>query len=181
MKKDWDNFANRIITMDRKMKPELIFRRATTDDAFGISSLVRDAFLTNVAPYNNEKGSLFFVRVQNPSYFQKKISEWPSVFVAEKDRTIIGVIAMSDRISSFWVLHDYQKQGIGKKLFSIAICDWVKKTGKQSITVNSSPNAVEIYSKLGFYQYGEEKLENDIRSFTMRAEIKDIFSKLSLV
>jgi GNAT superfamily N-acetyltransferase len=154
----------------------IVIRRAVADDAYGISSAIRDAFLTNVGPVNPDAGTLFFVTVQNPKYYKKKIPECISMFVAEKDNIIVGVIGIKGGLAPFFIIPDFQRQGIGKKLFSIALRDWVEKTNNTILTLKSSPNAIDFYKKLGFDSNGEEYIENDIRCIPMQAQVSHLLS-----
>ena len=67
-------------------------------------------------------------------------------------------------ICMLFVDKEYHKKGIGKKLVEIAInicksCNNELKT----VTVNSSPYAVEFYHKIGFKDIENEKIEDGIR------------------
>lgn len=75
---------------------------------------------------------------------------------------IVGMLATrceGTHVSLFFVDGTYHKQGIGKKLFSLACAD--NKTGK--FTVNSSPYALEVYHHLGFSDTNKEQLQDGIR------------------
>ena len=97
---------------------EIKIRKAVVEDAFMISSVIRDSYISNVAEFNSEKGSYFFVRVQSPKYYKKKIQDFRTLFVAEKNNSIIGVIGIHERLFTFFILDEYQKIGLGKKIVS---------------------------------------------------------------
>lgn len=68
-----------------------------------------------------------------------------------------------DHISLFFVLKEFQRKGIGKELLHISTEICLKdKPNLSQITVNSSPNAIRIYEKLGFAKVGPEQLVNGI-------------------
>ncbi|WP_343596485.1 GNAT family N-acetyltransferase [Acinetobacter sp.] len=72
-------------------------------------------------------------------------------FVAEKEQTIVGVIAYRQpaHLLHFFVEEKYQHQGIGRKLW-----DFVEKQVTQqhvdTFTVNSSCSAQAVYARFGF-------------------------------
>ena len=85
---------------------------------------------------------------------------------------LAGVIASRDvsHIALFFVERDFQGLGLGRDLFDFFLCALPQE--REEITVNSSPYAVKIYEKLGFYATDVEKENNGIRYIPMRYEIK---------
>ncbi|NMC56609.1 MAG: GNAT family N-acetyltransferase [Eubacteriaceae bacterium] len=77
---------------------------------------------------------------------------------------LTGVIAIlgEGHISLLFVKKEYHRRGIARNLF-----DTVKKICKgkniDSISVNSSPYATEVYHHLGFIDKGQEQTINGIR------------------
>ena len=80
----------------------------------------------------------------------------------------------TNHISIFFVKSKYQGKGIGKNLLKrcISMCKRNNKDLKK-ITVHSSPNAVEIYKKLGFTKIGKGMVQemNGIRFVGMKIVI----------
>jgi len=73
-------------------------------------------------------------------------------------------------IALFFVRKEYQRRGIARALF--AVVEQYCRNGKQnSITVNSSPYAVEIYHRFGFKDTGSETVTNGIRFTPMKYDI----------
>jgi GNAT superfamily N-acetyltransferase len=62
----------------------------------------------------------------------------------------------------------HQRKGIARELLkrSIEICR-KRKSDIQRVTVNSSPNAVTAYQKIGFKDIEDEKVVNGIRFIPM--------------
>lgn len=156
------------------MAQGITIRKAVPEDAEGVCRVVHEAFVADVAPENSKEGVEFFLRVQNPAYFTKKIPAFVSAYVAEKAGEIIGVIAIGKKLSTFFILPEHQRSGVGKRLLSIAVTDWAAKTSEVILSVNSSPNAVEAYEKMGFVRVGKEDLANNVRFLPMRADVKDL-------
>ena len=79
---------------------------------------------------------------------------------------LVGVAATKSEgghISLFFVDKNYHRQGLGRQLFETILNNCISET----ITVNSSPYAVEIYKKLKFTVISEEKTRNGIRFIPM--------------
>lgn len=156
------------------MVQDIIIRQAVPEDAEGVCRVVREAFIANVAPENSREGAEFFLRVQSAAYFGGKIPEFISAYVAEKSGEIIGVIAIGRKLSTFFILPEHQRSGLGKRLLSIAVADWAAKTSEAVLLVNSSPNALEACKKMGFVPAGKEDLANNVRFFPMQADVKSL-------
>ena len=101
-----------------------------------------------------------FQRFEAPEYAPEGIAEFRS-FLSDKDalgrmvfygafreELLMGVLAVRNlhHISLFFVKEEYHRQGVGKALFETMRRDHAG----QCITVNASPDAVEIYRRLGF-------------------------------
>ena len=88
-----------------------------------------------------------------PSLFLQRIKANYFVIIAKSQEKIAGIIEVRNykHLSLLFVLREFQLKGISKELLrrSIEIC-LINKPNLQQITVNSSPNAVNIYEKLGF-------------------------------
>ena len=80
-------------------------------------------------------------------------------FIGER---LVGTLAIREggtHISLFFVDPDWHCRGVGKVLFQRFLADSAPGT----VTVNSSPYAVEIYSRLGFRPVGPERVDDGIR------------------
>lgn len=85
---------------------------------------------------------------------------------------LVGIIATrnnGNHITLFFVDKNYHRKGIGHQLFELVKAD--NTTG--TLTVNSSPYAVEVYKHLGFTPTGPEELKDGIRSTPMEFKIAD--------
>ena len=87
---------------------------------------------------------------------------------------LTGVIAIRDtnHISMLFVKKEYQRKGIAKKLFQTLVEYCKTNESIKSITVNSSPYALEIYHHLGFKDTNAEQTVDGIRFTSMKYVIK---------
>ncbi|WHY03126.1 GNAT family N-acetyltransferase [Neobacillus sp. DY30] len=112
--------------------------------------------------------------------FKKFITYDSMIKLVEKEEIIFwgcrvnleltGVIATKggNHICLFFVDKEYHRQGTGKRLFHKVLEECVRKNSRNSITVNSSPYAIEVYHRLGFVNLDQEQIVNGLRFTPMR-------------
>lgn len=136
----------------------MVIKRFVPSELKPAIDLVWSVFLEFEAPDYSEEGvNAFYESIQDPSFI-----EMLTFYCAYEDDNLIGVLATRHsgcHISLFFVKASYQRKGVGRKLFEAAL----KENTSGTLTVNSSPYAVDIYHKLGFVDAGREKTENGIR------------------
>ena len=83
--------------------------------------------------------------------------------VIKKDNKIIGMIAYTKEghIALLFIDKEYHKKSLGTKLIEKAK-QYYRNKGIESITVNSSPYAIEFYHKLKFIDTSKEQTVNGI-------------------
>jgi GNAT superfamily N-acetyltransferase len=120
--------------------------------------LVLDVFMQYEAPDYAAEGIDTFVNFLHDES-QIDALEMLGAFDGEK---IVGVIATrgnGSHISLFFVDGALHRQGIGRQLFA----EVLRRSPAQTISVNSSPFAVEAYRRLGFTPTGSEQVRDGIR------------------
>ncbi len=129
-------------------------------------SLVWDVFLEFEAPDYSENGiTEFYKSIHNEAYLQQLC-----VYGAYLNDILAGVTATrkgGTHIALFFVDGKYHRQGIGRKLFEEA----KSNCNSEKMTVHSSPYAVPIYEKLGFYRTDPEQVVNGIRFTPMELRL----------
>lgn len=119
-------------------------------------NLVWDVFMEFEAPEYAPEGIHEFRRFLDSKAELDKLCWW-GAFDAEG---LAGVLAMrGTHISLFFVRKNVQRQGVGKALFQHMAASMAAAV----YTVNSSPFAVAVYSRLGFVPTEEEQITNGIR------------------
>jgi len=120
-----------------------------------------------------------FQEFEAPEYSQEGINEFKRtidgqaenmtlvIYGAYEKEQLLGVIATRNEgshIALFFVKKEYHGQGIGRRLFVhiLPLCE------SSSLTVNSSPYAVNTYRRLGFVDMDTEQLTNGIRYVPMK-------------
>ena len=114
--------------------------------------------------YPEEGKAAFYSAIHSKDYLRML-----TAYGAFDNDTIIGVIATRNEgshIALFFVDGEYQRQGIGRKLFEKCLED----NNNPLITVHSSEYAADVYKKLGFSQTEEIREDSGIRYIPMMLE-----------
>lgn len=122
--------------------------------------LVWRVFSEFEAPEYSEKGIATFREFIELDAMKNRMAKGEiDLWYSEEDGVITGVIAMRkpSHISLLFVDKQHHNKGIAKGLVAAAT------SGHTTVTVHSSPYAVEIYKKLGFVPTDCEQLEDGIR------------------
>lgn len=129
--------------------------------------LVWKVFQEYEAPEYPEQGvKSFYESIHAPQYVEQL-----KLYGAFDSNKLIGVLATrnnGNHIALFFILSEYHRKGIGRKLFERVCGDNISGT----LTVNSSPYAVEIYRKLGFKEMSSEQIEDGIRYTPMQCKLR---------
>lgn len=129
--------------------------------------LIRRTFLRFEAPDYVEEGvNTFLAFLDDPEQMKQLI-----MFGAFVKNELVGVIAVNldfNHICLFFVEENFQRQGIGRKLWEHVL----SLSHAITITVNSSPYAVDVYHRLGFCDLDKEQLTDGMRYTPMRFNLK---------
>lgn len=81
---------------------------------------------------------------------REKYKKTPIAFVAEIDNKVVGFVrGKKDKMTNLFVLKEYHKRGIARKLFEKFEKE-NKKLGSDIIRIKASLYAVPFYQKMGF-------------------------------
>jgi len=91
--------------------------------------------------------------------------------VAASDKTLVGVLAISDssHVKYFFVHPVFQKLGVGKQLWQFALDGGLLRN---TVTVRSSLFAVAAYARLGFKAMAPPQVFKGMHYQTMEANLK---------
>ena len=136
----------------------------------GVIDLVSKVFNEFVAPLYSQEGVSEFMKYAYVDELAERIKAGNFVLSAKSGNDIIGVIEVrgNNHIALLFVKKSHQRKGIGKELLKRAIetCK-TQNPDTHRITVNSSPNAVAAYQKMGFNAIEQEQVVNGIRFVPM--------------
>lgn len=141
-----------------------------------ISDLAIRVFDEFVAHQYSEQGIQEFLKYIEPQCLLKRCNEDGSVFIAKTKNKIVGMIEIigSIHIALFFVEGHLQKIHIGRELLRKSL-EFCRRNNPRltRITVNSSPNAVNIYKKLRFTVIAHEKEKNGTRFVPMQLSLSN--------
>ena len=139
-----------------------------------VSRFIGRVFDQFVAHQYVQEGIDAFFRYIYPPLIQLRCSKTSFVMVAVADGNIASIIEMRDfeHVALFFTDGLYQGRGVGGTLMkkAVSVCR-KKRPNLSTITVNASPNAVDIYTKLGFAKKDSEQLKNGIRFVPMALDL----------
>lgn len=136
--------------------------------------LVWRVFLEFEAPDYSEQGVATFHEFIEYDAMAKRMQDGEiSLWYALEGEAVVGVVAVRPQvgqadsqthphISLLFVEKTHHKKGIARRLVETAT------RGHTTVTVNSSPYAVEIYKRLGFMPTACEQLQSGIRYTPMK-------------
>ncbi len=136
--------------------------------------LVWRVFLEFEAPEYSEQGVATFYEFIEHDAMAKRMQDGEiSLWYALEDDKVVGVVAVrpqagqaesqaNGHISLLFVEKLHHKKGIARRMVETAT------SGHTTVTVNSSPYAVEVYKRLGFVPTDCEQLQNGIRYTPMK-------------
>ncbi len=140
-------------------------------EAREVSGLIAGVFNEFVAMHYAKEGVDEFLKSIEPDLTRYRKLEGTHILVAKARGKIVGMISVLDtrHVSLFFVAREFQGQGVGRELLrrALEICR-SERDFPFEMTVSSSPNALEIYKRLGFSVAGEEKRLKGIRFVPMR-------------
>ena len=144
------------------MLEDFVIRDIDVSEVSEVHRLIYETFHSHVSPDYSSKGVSVFLEYIEIEKIEERLSKGHDMFVAvHKSKGIIGVIEIRNynHMSLLYVVPEYHKKGIAKKMLkkAIKVC---KKMNKDLsfISANSSPYAVKIYEKLGFKKVSQEKI-----------------------
>ena len=159
-----------------KTPPEyLAYRLMRHGEEAEVCDLVMRVFDEFIAPYFSQEEVQRFSNYADPRLFQRR-SQWNHfILVAVAQKGIAGMIEVRKErhITMFFVEKEFQGAGVGEELLRRALAICLRRNPKLSeVTVNSSPNAVKIYERLGF-QHMEKMAKCGAKSAPMILDLSN--------
>jgi GNAT superfamily N-acetyltransferase len=153
----------------REMEPATTIREARLADLPEASRLTITVFKQTVAPLFEPEGIRNFLAYAALDAWTERHRNGQRTWLALKGQRVVGVVQVRDgsHVSLFFIERRQQRQGIGRALIMTAI----KALGVNRLTVNSSPNSVDAYRRLGFKPVGLEDTKSGIRYTPMESII----------
>ncbi len=152
----------------------IIYRQIQPAETAVVSALAREAFDQFVATHYQTEGVTEFHCYASAEALSQRQESGYITLVAEDSGELVGMLHLRElsHISMLFVQSPRQRGGIGRGL--IAAAGAFAGDTDCEFTVNSSPNAVSAYQRLGFRITGAEQCLHGIRFVPMqRRSCKD--------
>jgi GNAT superfamily N-acetyltransferase len=137
-----------------------------------VCALVEKVFNEFVAPDYDLDGVNEFFKFANPSALAGRAGTEQVVMVAEKGRDLVGIIEIRNRSHIAMLFVSRRGKGIAKELIRRAVNECRERLPDlKRITVNSSPYAENVYSRMGFKATGPVRKQNGILFVPMACDL----------
>lgn len=148
---------------------DITIREAAITDAETISALVSSLAVKHIGPSLGEGGIDVLLAGMGESSTRERIEEGWLHFVAHSGQDLVGVVVVKppSHLYHLFVQTEFQKKGIGSRLFKHADTQILSATDSPILTVNSSLNAIATYQRFGFVVKGEVCDTNGVRCQAM--------------
>jgi len=152
--------------------PPIEIRPLRDDEADEACALAAAVFDECVAPLYGDEGRRGFLTFAQPAALLRRRTDGYVTWVAAEGPRLVGMLHVRDssHLSMLFVERARQGAGIARQLFETALARFVLVG---PLTVNSSPNAVGFYARVGFRATGPEQIKNGIRFVPMRRDFPD--------
>ena len=153
---------------------QALYRSMKKGEEGRVAALIADVFTEFVMPLYSPEGVQEFLKYANKEKIIERSRQNHFILVAQIGSHVMGAIEVRENrhISMLFVDGQFQRKGIGGNLIREAssICRKIYPNLDQ-ITVNSSPNAVKAYERLGFRKSGDEQEIKGISFMPMVLEL----------
>jgi len=150
------------------------YRTMRHGEEIAIVDLVLRVFAESIAPLYSQEGIAEFKKFACSIALADRFRTGNLILLAESGQGVVGVIEIrkDDHVALLFVEKSHQRKGIAKELLLRSIeISRKRKPEINRITVNSSPNAFDVYQKMGFKGVGDEKIVNGIRFIPMELSL----------
>ena len=95
--------------------------------------------------------------------------------VAEKANSLAGVVAVKDNTHLYhlFVAEQYQRKGLAKKLWQVAMEECLSQGNEGEFTVNSSAYAIPVYEQFGFVTRSGPEAKGGVVYFPMKLTLSN--------
>lgn len=146
----------------------IVYRQGHPSETAAVSSLAREVFDQFVAPHYQTEGVAEFHRYASAEALSQRHKSGYITLVAEHSGEVVGMLHLREprHVSMLFVRSSRQRGGIARGL--LAAAGALAGDTECEFTVNSSPNAVSAYERLGFRMTGPEQCVHGIRFMPMQ-------------
>jgi len=150
----------------------LDIREATAEDADSISALCCELSAKFITHEFTAVGVTHLLASMQSESIEKYIRSGFKYHVAVIDNQVVGVVGIRDNshLYHLFVAEKYQRKGIAKKLWQLAMDACLSRGSTGEFTVNSSEYARGVYEQLGFIALSGPEEKNGVVYIPMKLE-----------
>lgn len=151
----------------------------TTDTIEQVIELVLKVFTSDVAREMPAEGVETF-NSSSPAEQRKGLAEGQVFLAAMVESRVVGVTRINDKGHLYLLFVDaqHQERGIGKSLLRAGLRELKRRQPElECITLNASPNAIDIYRHWGGTVTGKMIEKRGIRALPMTMRINDLLQE----
>lgn len=152
------------------MADQIVYEFMKPGEEKPVIDLVISVFDEFVAPEFSSEGIEEFKKYADAEALAHRANSGSFIIIARNGSNPVGVIEIRDynHVAMLFVSKQFQRQGIARALVrkAIEIC-LRRQPDLHKITVNSSPNSIHAYEKMGFISTSDEQISNGIRFIPM--------------
>ena len=151
----------------------VIIRPLSQNELTAHCSVVLDTFDEFVAPHYSTEG-IETIHASTPRQSAEGFESGDIFLAGVENGEFAAVLRLSEagHLHHLFVLRQYQGQGLGKRLLLEAVRELCRRDlGVDNVTVNASPNAIEVYRGWGFEEVGPEYVDSGVRATPMQAPV----------
>ena len=148
-------------------------RAAVVGDSESISKLICKLSVKFITTEFSSQGREFLLSTMTPDTIEKHMQSGYRYHVAEMGSKLVGVVAVRDNTHLYhlFVAEQYQRQGIAKKLWQLAMEECLSNGNRGEFTVNSSEYALGVYKHFGFVAQPGSRVRNGVVFFPMKLKL----------
>jgi ribosomal protein S18 acetylase RimI-like enzyme len=151
-----------------------VIRNPQVDEFIKVSEFIWDIFEDSISDLYDSLGREVFFDYIHPEKLRERYEETQrfSQVLVLREGEIVGWMEVRDsfHISMLFVKKKIQRQGIGRKLVTLAEENAILN-GNRFITLNSSPNSIGAYISMGFAQQSDLCMINGVKFFEMKKDL----------
>ena len=150
----------------------LDIREATVEDAESISALCCELSVKFITREFTAVGVTHLLASMQPESIEKYIRSGFRYHVAVINKQVVGVVGVRDdsHLYHLFVAEKYQRKGIAKNLWQLAMEACLSRGNPGEFTVNSSEYARGVYEQLGFIALSGPEEKNGVIYIPMKLE-----------
>jgi ribosomal protein S18 acetylase RimI-like enzyme len=138
------------------MAMDVLIRSMAEDDVPAVAALLEELAREHILREFAPKARELFLSKNNAHSILELGRKGFGYHVATTKGRIIGFVGTRDttHLYHLFVANEFQRQGLGRRLWDTARADCMASGNRGTFTVNSSNNAIAIYERLGFVRCG---------------------------